>query len=532
MLPTLMRPTPLAPLTRRLFAAALAVALFGAWPMAAGFAQQRPAPQERQDGERGRGQEGEAARPAQPDARKLPAESTTRHTLDIGGKPLAFTATLGVVPLFDGEGGPLIAEIGFVAYRLEGGDAGRPLTFLFNGGPGAASAYLNLGAVGPWRVDLSRPAPSASPLAAPNAESWLPFTDMVFLDPVGTGYSWTTLRGDDARRRFWSVDSDISVLAVAIRKWVEKEGRQLSPKFLVGESYGGFRVPKLARALQGEQGVGVRGLVMVSPVLDFGWRFQNRHTPLRWAGELPSMAAASREARGLQGRETLADVEAYASGEFVADFLKGPRDEAAVGRIAARVAGFTGLDEALLRRLGGRLDSRTFLRERTRGEQKIGSAYDALVLGYDPEPTSPVPHGDDPVLDATEAPLTAAATELYRKLGWRIDRPYRLLNREVGNQWMWGGRRAAPEALGDLREALALDPNMRALVAHGATDLVTPYFESKLLLDQLPALGDPARYPLAVYPGGHMFYDRPDSRAAFRDDAERLYKAALAGAER
>lgn len=545
-------------LARLAFGLLLGTSLAISAPIA--FAQQRPGGQSQQEGgqatgqgggqgsgqgigqasaqggqERRGGGDGEAARPGQPDARKFPAEATTRHTLDIGGKSLAFTATLGSVPLFDGEGGPLLAEIGFVAFRLDGADpTTRPLTFAVNGGPGAASAYLNLGTMGPWRLPLPTLSPSDMPATVPNAESWLPFTDLVFLDPVGAGYSWTNKTGDEARRRFWSVDSDIATLAVSIRKWVEKENRQVSPKFLVGESYGGFRVPKLARALQGEQGVGIRGIVMVSPVLDFAWRFQNRHTPMRWVTELPSMAAALREGKSAApssgkspgGREALADVEAYAAGEYMADLLKGPRDPAAMDRIVGKVAGFTGLDADLVRRLGGRINSGTFLRERYRGEQRIGSAYDAGVTGLDPDPAAAFSRNEDPILDAIDAPLSAAMTDLYRRLGWRIDRPYRLLNREVGNQWMWGNRRSAPNALDDLRTALALDGRMRSLVVHGATDLVTPYFESKLLLDQLPALGGPDRYELKVYPGGHMFYTRDEARAAFRDDAAKLYRAA------
>lgn len=483
------------------------------------------------------------AQPAQPDrvrpeerprgevdARKLPAEQTTRHTVDIAGRPVAFTATVGAIPLFDGEGGPLIAEIGFVAFRLDGVEPRRrPLAFLVNGGPGAASAFLNIGGLGPWRLPLDTIAPSTLPVVVPNADSWLPFTDLVFLDPVGAGYSWTNQRGDDARRRFWSVDGDISSLAVAIRKYVERENRQASPKILVGESYGGFRVPKLARALQSDHGVGVRGLVLVSPVLDFGWRFQNRHTPLRWASELPSMTAAARSASAPATRAQLADVEAYASGEYIADFLKGPRDADAVARMTTRVAGFTGLDPALVARLGGRVDAGVFVREKNRGDQKIASLYDALVTGYDPTPSAFLGRAEDPVLDAVDAPLAGAMTDLYRQWGWRPERAYRVLNREVGNSWMWGNRRAAPEAFDDLRQAVALDPHLRVLVVHGATDLVTPYFENKLILDQLPAMGDAQRVRLEVYPGGHMFYFRDDARPAFRADAERLVRAVSSG---
>jgi carboxypeptidase C (cathepsin A) len=502
---------------RGVLAALVALVLPAA--MLAPVSAQQPAT-ERQPGQ------GQTERPrGEQDARKLPPERTTRHEIPLGNGRLAFTVTLGAIPLYDGEGGPVIAEIGFVAVRKADEEATRrPLAFLLNGGPGAASVFLNIGGVGPWRLPLDTIAPSVDPAVVPNAETWLPFTDLVFLDPVGAGYSWTNQRGDDARRRFFSVDGDISALAVAIRKYVEREGRQASPKILVGESYGGFRVPKLARALQSEQGVGVRGLVMVSPVLDFGWRFQNRHTPLRWIAELPSMTAAARG--GTITRESLADVEAYAATEYVADLLRGQRDRAALDRMSARVAGFTGLDPALVRRLGGRVEASVFVRERNRGQERIGSLYDALVTGLDPNPLAYLSRAEDPILDAVDAPLTAAMTDLYRQWGWQVDRPYRVLNREVGNSWMWGNRRSAPESLDDLRQAAALDPALRALVVHGATDLVTPYFESKLLIDQLPPLGDPDRIRLEVYPGGHMFYFREDARRALRDDVAALVAAA------
>jgi carboxypeptidase C (cathepsin A) len=453
----------------------------------------------------------------------------TKHSLSLPGRSLAFTATVGTVQLFDGEGGPLLAEVVATTFQRDGADPKtRPVTFLFNGGPGAASAYLNVGALGPWRVNMAQPAPSDQPIAEPNAETWLDFTDLVFIDPVGTGYSWTTARGDDARRRFWSVDGDVASLATVVRKWVERNGRQISPKYLVGESYGGFRAPKVARALQTEQGVGINGVVLLSPVLDFGWRFQDRHSPMRWVAELPSMAATLRDGAGTGQSASppdLADVERYAAGEYMTDLLRGPRDKDALDRMTTAVARFTGLDPALVARLGGRVDANTFLRERGRKEAVIGSAYDATVTGPDPYPQAAVSRPDDPILTGSEAVLTSTMTDLYRRLGWRIDRPYHLLSNEVGGSWMWGGRRTAPQAVDDLREALALDPRMRVLVAHGASDLVTPYFENRLILNQLPAF-PPDRLRFVVYGGGHMFYSREGSRKAFRADAEALYGAA------
>src|SRR4051794_36787863 len=193
--------------------------------------------------------------PASPSAAeqpRLPGDATTKHTLSLPGRTLAFTATAGSVRLFDQKGEPQ-ADIAYTAYQLDGGDAAtRPVTFLFNGGPGAASAYLQLGAAGPWRLAINGEAaiPSATPELQPNAETWLDFSDLVFIDPVGTGYSRFVATGDEVRKRFFSIDGDVNSIALTIRRWLEKYGRLLSPKFVAGESYGGIRGPKIVRNLQ------------------------------------------------------------------------------------------------------------------------------------------------------------------------------------------------------------------------------------------------------------------------------------------
>ena len=214
---------------------------------------------------------------------------------------------------------------------------------MVNGGPGASSAYLQLGAIGPVAAAARQHRAVVDAALVPNPETWLDFTDLVFVDPVGTGYSRFIAGGDEVRKQFWSVDGDIEVLATFMRKWIEKTGRQASKKFIAGESYGGFRAPKLAAKLN-EQGVAVSGLVMVSPVLDFGWRGNGRQSPLGWVARLPSMAAAAREAKSPFDREALREVERYAAGEYLQDLLRGERDTAAVERITARVAQLTGLD--------------------------------------------------------------------------------------------------------------------------------------------------------------------------------------------
>ncbi len=466
-----------------------------------------------------------------PEGRKLPADASTDHRITLpDGRQIAFTAKAGSLALVD-EAGKLQAEIGFIAYtRSDAGDAPRPVTFAINGGPGAASAYLNIGAIGPWRlpVEGASISPSAPIALVPNDGTWLDFTDLVFLDPVGTGYSRAA---DGDGKRYWSIDSDASTLASSIARWLRLNDRMASPKFYVGESYGGFRGPLIAAKLQEEIGVGLSGMVLLSPVLDFAWLQSPRTTPWGHVVKLPSFAAAAIErAGGTPSRQNLAESEAYATGPYLADLLKGPADTAAVARLSERVAAMTGLDPTFVRRQAGRLSGNSVQREIGREDGRVASAYDTGVTGWDPDPTAPHSGFEDPLLTALQAPLTSAMIALYQStLNYRVpDLRYELLNTAVNRGWTWGGGRTAPESLGALRGAMALDGNLRVLVAHGFTDLVTPYFASKLQLDQMPALGGQGRLSLAVYPGGHMFYSRPDSRAAFHRDAAALFAAALA----
>ena len=511
-------------------AALLAGTDFGAPVLAQ---QGRPAAQQNTEAPRGNAPPGESgARPARAqndNAQRLPADSTTDHAIELPGRPLHFKATAGSIPLNDAESGALQAEIAYVSYvRGDASDPSRPVTFLFNGGPGAASAYLDIGAVGPWRLPFDNISASATPALVPNAETWLDFTDLVFIDPAATGYSHIVASGDNVRRQFFSVDGDADALAVVIRKWIEKNGRQASVKFLVGESYGGFRVPKVARALTGRQGVGVRGLIMISPVLDFANFGLRRHAPMSWVMRLPSMAATVFETKGGFDREALREVETYATGDYLRDLMRGERDAEAIDRMTPRVAAYTGIDAAQVKRLAARVDTQTFQRELNRQRGMVASAYDPTITAFDPSPSSASGRFSDPVLDAIGPPITSAMTALYQgPLKWRVEQPYRLLNGEINGQWNWGRGRTGPEVVEDLRNALASDRELHALVAHGASDLVTPYFGSQLIIDQLPVFGSVDRLKLAVYGGGHMFYSRDASRRAFREDAQALYRAVL-----
>jgi carboxypeptidase C (cathepsin A) len=491
-------------------------------------AQQTPAlsaPSGQQSGPGGRGGSTPAS-PSAAEAHKLPPDSTTKQTLELPGRTLSFTATAGSIRLFDDKGEPQ-ADIAYTSYQLDGADrASRPVTFVFNGGPGAASAWLQFGNNGPWRlaINADQVTPSTPPDLQPNAETWLDFTDLVYIDPVGTGYSRFVATGEDVRKRFFSIDGDVSAIAVTIRRWLEKYDRLPSPKFVAGESYGGIRGPKVVRDLQTEQGVGVRGLILISPVLDF--REYSGSSILQYVSSLPSYAAVAREAKGGPvTRADLAEVERYARGDFLLDLMKGEADTEATNRLADKVASLTGIDQAVSRRLAGRFDIIEFRREFDRRNGKVTGRYDASVKGDDPFPDSSFFHFGDQSGDALFAPLTSAAVDLTtRKLNWRPDGSYQLGNGSVERAWDFGRGLKPAESITELRQILALDPKLKVLVAHGLFDLATPYFGSKIQLDQLPAFASPDRVKLVVYPGGHMFYAREASRQAFRSEVQALIK--------
>lgn len=499
----------------------------------AGFARADDPPQPRseaaspagQKGGRGGGaQSASQASPSAAEAHRLPPDSTTKQTLDLPGRTLNFTATAGSIRVFDGKGEPL-ADIAVTSYELDGADrATRPVTFLFNGGPGASSAWLQFGTAGPWRLPLDGEAlsPSASPEVKPNAETWLDFTDLVFIDPVSTGYSRFVASGEDARKSFYSVDGDVNSIALVIRRWLERHDRLTSPKYVAGESYGGIRGPKVVRQLQLQHGIGVRGLIMVSPLLDF--REFTGTSLLQYVATLPSYVAVAREAKAPVKRADLADVEAYARGEFLTDLVKGEADKEATNRIADKVAELTGIDQAVSRRLAGRFDVGEFRRELDRKNGKVTGRYDGSVRGFDPYPDSGSSRFGDPSGDALRAPLTSAAVDvLTRKLNWRPDGSYEVLNGAVEGHWDFGRGINPPQSVSELRQILATDAKLNVLVAHGLFDLATPYFGTKRVLDQLPAFVT-QRVKFVVYPGGHMFYSRDGSRQALRSEVEALIR--------
>jgi carboxypeptidase C (cathepsin A) len=452
----------------------------------------------------------------------LPADAHVAQTMQLEGKPLYYTVTVGSLPLT--ENGKKTGEVVFTSYTVEGPD--RPVTFALNGGPGAASVFLNLGAIGPKHLAFGDEGDSPSDPAklTDNPGTWLDFTDLVFIDPIGTGYSRSLVAADETKKQFYSTDADIHYLSRIIFDWLVKNGRLNSRKYLTGESYGGYRGPRITHYLQTQLGVAMNGVVLVSPYLNPGLSDNADISPVPWMVTLPSIAAAHLEREHKLTPEAMASVMAYTSGEYASDLLKGRSDPQATPRIVKRVTEMTGLEEEFVRRAGGRLEIGAYLREVFRERGKIGSVYDSNVTGYDPYPFAPEQRTNDPLLESIIAPTTTAMVDFVTRVaGWKADGRYNTLSYEVNSQWDHDSRALRTGAVPDLRQAVAADPKLRIIIAHGWNDLSCPFMGSVLTVDQMPLMGDPTRVAVHEYPGGHMFYSRPGSQAALRTDVQAMF---------
>ena len=454
--------------------------------------------------------------------RLLPADSVTEHSVDIPGGKLAYTATAGTLSLFD-QSGDRSASIYYTAYVAKNAEAAnRPVTFAFNGGPGAASAYLHLGLVVPRILEFAGNDPAAARLQD-NPQTWLAFTDLVMIDPVGTG--WSRPAKADGGGAFYGVRQDAQALAKTIALYLGKNGRGNSPKYLLGESYGGFRAAKVAQALQREQGIMASGIVMVSPLIEGALTFGGSRFALGAALQLPSLAAAELERKGSFSKEAQAEVERFARTDYLTTLAGPPPQGDAARDFYARVAQVSGLPEDVVRRSRGFIRD-AYVKHLRSAEGKIVSRYDATFAVADPFPSSEYARGGDPLLDGLVRAYGGAFAAYARdELGFVTEMTYVLLSSEVSGKWDWGegGGRSNASASDDLQTLLAY--NLRLLVAHGYSDMVTPYAASRYVLDHLPPLGDPSRTQLGLYRGGHMFYIDADSRKAFSADAKRFYQS-------
>jgi carboxypeptidase C (cathepsin A) len=464
-----------------------------------------------------------AAAPAADQLPPLPADAHVDQSIQLNGRVLKYTATVGTIPVYNGEG-KKTAEVVFTAFTMDGPD--RPVTFAFNGGPGASSVYLDFGAIGPKHIVFGNEGDSPSDPATleDNPGTWLDFTDLVFIDPVGTGFSRSLESADQTKKDFYSTENDIHYLSRVVYDWLVKNQRLQSRKYIVGESYGGYRVPRITHYLQTELGVAMNGVVALSPFLNPSIDENGELSPIPWIVTLPSMAAANLERQHKLSAATMAPIIAYAQGEYATDLLKGHSDSVALAGMVDRVTELTGLPREFVQRSGGRIEIGAYLREVHRDKDEIGSVYDSNVTSFDPFPFAPEQRSGDPLLESIIAPTTTAMVDFVtRVVGWHATGAYHALNFAVGRQWDFDSEALREGAVPDLREAVAADPKLRVIIAHGWNDLSCPFMGSVLTVEQMPIMGDPSRVSVHEYPGGHMFYTRPDSQAGLHKDVEAMF---------
>jgi len=454
----------------------------------------------------------------------FPADAHVTQSTKVDGRTLKYTVTVGSLAVRDAQG-KKTGEVVFTAYTAGGKD--RPVTFALNGGPGASSVYLNLGAIGPKKVDFGDEgdSPSQTPTLHDNPGTWLGFTDLVFIDPIGTGYSRALVDDKQATKDFYSTDVDIKYLSRIMYDWLVKNGRMNSRKYYVGESYGGFRGPRITEYMQTQLGVAMSGVVLISPYLDPSAWSDDTVSPLPWMTTLPSIAAAHLEREGKLSAANMAPVIAYTRGEYATTLMKGRSDPAATEAMIQKVTELTGLDPLFVKRSGGRIETQAYLREVYRAEGKLGSRYDSNVTAWDPFPYAPHQQTGDPILNGIIAPTTTAMVNFVTQtVGWKVEGRYNALSYEVNRLWHEDDD-AREGSVSQLREAVANDSSLRVLIVHGWDDLSCPFMVSVLAVDQMPAMGDPNRVQVKQYPGGHMFYSRADSQALLTADVKALYGA-------
>ena len=450
-------------------------------------------------------------------AQKLPAYSASAGMLSIGKDPERPDA-----------------EIFHVAYTLKGADpATRPVTFVFNGGPGGASIYLHLSAIGPKTI-ASAGDGSFPPVPArlrENPDSWITFTDLVFIDPVGTGYS-RMLPGPDGKpgdpRPYYAVESDVHAIAGFIRQWLTVHKRWGSPKAIAGESYGGQRVAALSRILAEQYAVNLNRAILISPALnvDLADPSYSLVAPMTL---LPTQAAIAAH-HGLSTIRNepaaITEVEDYAMNGYLTGLARLGR-AGAEERMAfcTKVGGLIGIDPAIVARQGGRVSEALFGASLLASRGQVIDTYDGTQASDNPRPQEQSLGVLDRSLTVLGGVLLAPFMDYVRDdLGYLSDRPYIPLNLEVNMAWDRNSGLGGPD---DLGVALAQNTDLKALVVHGYHDMKTNYLLSRYVLEQATrAPGARKRLFFKTYQGGHMFYLRTKSRAELAADVRGFFEKA------
>ena len=445
----------------------------------------------------------------------------------------SYTATAGMLDIGKDPERP-DAEIFHMDYVLKGGDPQtRPVTFVFNGGPGAASIYLHLSAIGPMTIATAGDG-SFPPVPArlePNPDSWISFTDLVFIDPVGTGYSRMLPGADGALRDpkpYYGVEGDLDALAGFMRQWLTVNKRWASPKAIAGESYGGLRAAALTRLLAEKYSINLNRAVLISPALKFDVSLSS-YSILYPMTLLPTEAAiaAFHKLNDLgTSPEAMKKVEDFALTGYLTGLVSLGRMTAAEQKdFYAKVARLIGLDPALVARNQGRISEVIFAGSLFADKGLVLDRYDGTQASDNPTPATQGLGVLDRSLTVLGGVLLPPFMDYVRtQLGYVTIRPYIPLNLEVNAAWDNASPLGSPE---DVGIALAQNPDLKVLVVHGYQDLVTNYFLSRYVLEQ-STRGPDARRRLffGTYQGGHMFYLRKDSRAAFSADVRGFFEKA------
>ncbi|MBI3710074.1 MAG: peptidase S10, partial [Proteobacteria bacterium] len=394
-----------------------------------------------------------AQAPAEP---REPPPAITRHSIEIGGKTLAYTATVGMIPLAD-QSDVVKARMYYTSYVLDGADKQtRPVTFAFNGGPGSASAYLHLGGLGPKAVVAGDDGAIVVPLPqlAANPLTWLVFTDLVFIDPIGTGFSRPAMvEGKPVpNKEFWGVGEDVTWTARFMRQYLNRAQRWSSPKYVAGESYGGFRAARLAETAQTQFGVALNGVIMISPIIEYSTSRYSRYAFLPAVLQLPTFAAVAWYHGKIDGATAdpaardrlLAEVEAYSVSDALTALAQGDGLPLAQrDALYDKLARYTGLSIDAVRRFNGRIWRDLYVKELLAKSGRVLGIYDASVTMEDPDPASPFFRDADPTSQRLTAPLLTALNAYLRdELKVTTNSSYILSNSQANNGWEWGRGRS------------------------------------------------------------------------------------------